>query len=376
MANKIYKTQFKNGYHYLVGYVPYTVNGIKKHKEVTYRVINHNKITNAEKKAFDEKVKHTELDIANKANSKDYFNTIFMEHFNVFVKHEGKAPSRAKILERFENRIKPYFDGIKIVDIDSFLVQKFLNELLRDKDLKASYVRHIFFDIKRVFTQLHIDGKIVRNPMISLKAPKIEKERPTAPSYEQLQKIKERVNNSKINPTFRLAINIIINEGLRVSECCGLCLDVIDLIKKEIEINRTVTDFKGKFFLSDRTKSYESQRFLRVTDDTINIIQEFLKNNILKPYKENDKIYLIQQNDGTPITPKYIANCYYKVVKAMIKKGELPTGTRTGIHKVRTTITTHYKQLGLDSERIAMFLGHTPEINRGNYTGKIIVSIH
>ena len=83
MANKIYKTQLKNGYYYLVGYVSQTVNGIKNYKEVTYRVANHNKITNAEKKAFDEKVKQTELDISNKAKSKDYFNTIFMEHFKV-----------------------------------------------------------------------------------------------------------------------------------------------------------------------------------------------------------------------------------------------------------------------------------------------------
>lgn len=375
MAHKIYKTQFKNGYHYLVGYVPHTVNGIKKHREVTYRVKNPAKITKAEKTAFDAKIKQIEIEIETQANSKDFFNVIFLEHFNTFLEEDGKASSRVKNLERFENRIKPYFEGVKVIDMDSFLMQKFFNALIHDNDLSAGYVRQIFFDIKRVLTQLHVDGKIPRNPMASLKAPKLEKIRPTAPSYAELQKIKTRINSSKINPAFKLAINIIINEGLRVSECAGLCLDIIDLSKKEIEVVHTVTDLEGKLLLSDTPKSFESHRFITVSDETINLIQDFLKNNILKPYT-NNKIYLIQKEDGTPYNPKYIANCYFKVVTAMIKKDLLPEGTRTGIHKIRTTLTTHYKQLGVDSEKIAMFLGHTPEINRDNYTGKIIVSIH
>ena len=376
MANKIYKTQFKNGYHYLVGYVPYTVNGIKKHKEVTYRVANPAKISSAEKKAFDAKFEQTKTEIEKQSNNKDLFNTIFERHYKIFVKPELKESSRVSYEKRFQNVIKPHFEDKKLQDIDSFFLQQYFNELLYIKNLSNGYVRHIYFAIKKVLHHLHMDDKILKNPMLLVNLPKSEQVLPTAPTYEQMQLIKKYINASDINKSFKLAMNIIINEGLRVSECCGLCLDEIDLQMGVVHITHTVTDNKGKILLSDETKSYNSDRHITFSDETMKLINDFINQNTLKHYKENNKTYLIQHDDGTPINSKYVANCYFKLVSAMIKKEILPKDTRTGIHKTRTTLSTHWKQIGIDAAIISRHLGHDETMNKKRYTGKLIIKLH
>ncbi len=256
--------------------------------------------------------------------------------------------------------IKSYFGEQRVKDIDEATIECFLDNLFTSHGLQPRTVKDIRVYINGIMEYAYKENLISYNPVVNVSISKklaAEYLNDKADdekffSYEEAGRFLEIVKDHPFYELFYMALFF----GLRREEVLGLRWSSINLKKKTMLVNHTVT--KGtKINRLNVTKTKASKRTYPLTDDQVKMLG-YLKYNEQKnrrlfgdSYYDSD--YVFKHADGSLYYPDTITKAFGKVIAA---NPDLPQGIT--FHGLRTSCVSILVHDGKDVKSIQEWVGH------------------
>ena len=286
------------------------------------------------------KLKLQDYIIKPKWNKIDITVSDWIEKYVLSLKEKVKI-STYSVYERYmNNHIRPFFDRIKLRELNKMLLQSFVNSR---SGLSPSTVRGIFSTIKEALKLAHDEGYIDAI-WIGVILPKKKKSSIDVFSKEE-QRLIEHTLNIQETPN-DIGILICLYTGLRIGEVCGLKWDDINFQSNKLYVNRTIQRMSvdGKSQLVELPpKSESSCRDVHVPI----FLMEYLKD--AKSIAAN--AYVLSLNSHV-MDPRSYQNQYKRILeKCGVKYRHF--------HSLRHTFSVRALELGFDIKTLSEILGHS-----------------
>jgi len=198
-------------------------------------------------------------------------------------------------------------------------VKGYLAYLIADKKKNAATVALV-----RAALKFHYDGVLKKN-IVTLKTPKIQKKLPTVLSREEVKKLIE------FAPTYKskLILMMLYSSGLRVSECCNLKTNDLELDQKMGWVRNGKGGKDRMFILSD------------------GVIEG------LKSHNSKGSEHLFSNKAGKPLSARNLQ----KIVGTAARRAGLTK--KVSPHTLRHSFATHLLESGESIRKIQELLGHS-----------------
>lgn len=240
-----------------------------------------------------------------------------------------------------EGKILPYFQKLKVCDIDTIKVRKWQNELLSYRDingkpLSQTYLKTINNQLSALMNYAVTHYRLPSNPCRAAgsigKSKADEMNIWTQKQYEQFSGVIQK-------SAMKLAFDILFYTGIRTGEL--LALTPADILpSKRIDINKNYAKVQGEeLFLEPKTP--KAKRCISIPDFLYNDIQEYLS-----------KLYRIGKGDRIFY---FTRSALDKEMKMMAKIAGLP---QIRVHDLRHSHASMLIEMGFSPLEIANRLGH------------------
>ena len=273
----------------------------------------------------------------------EYNVSKFVDEFLVAKEiEEGCAPSTIKA---YRYDLEKFIDMVGDLKLSSpFLRQRirlFLKKL-KDKDYTKKGISRKIAALRSFFKFLDLNEFIEKNPMKTIKSPKIRMEE-NLPKFLDLPDIKKILKqlknskkfNSKKSKRYYLLVRLLYATMARVSEVCNIKVSDINFEKGYIRL-------RGKG---------NKERIVPVDSKTLNVIKESLVNRLF--YDDDD--YLLVNTRGDQLTPRVVQNDIQNIKeKCGFSDSKIITP-----HVFRHTGATHLRRSGMDISELQDILGHS-----------------
>lgn len=252
-------------------------------------------------------------------------------------------------------RMTDYFGSrdITLQEIKPKHIQDFYGHLLGE-GLSGNTVKHYHANIRKALQYAMRTDIIPSNPADKVELPKIQKYNPSFYTSDEVKGLLSEVVGTKLE----IPVMIDCFYGFRRSEVIGLKWSAIDFEKKTITINHTITQFKGKLIVRDKTKNNSSRRTLPLEP----IVESFLL-ELKEKQKENKKLcgnsynqewveYICVDDCGNLIRPDYVTETFLKLLKKRNLK-------QIRFHDLRHSCASILLKNGANMKEIQAWLGHS-----------------
>jgi len=263
---------------------------------------------------------------------------------------ESTAQNRSKFsqkedLQRFRT-LCIFFGDMRLADIKPSTILEWQNNL----SFAPKTIRNYRGTLNIVLNVAFADGYILSNPLTHTKPPKKIKKEVKVFSNDEIELLLSRTEGQFHN---MLYFNFF--EGLRGSELIALKWCDVDFSTKKININRRIRERD-----IDKPKGHKER--------TIDLMPQATEALLNQWEITSDNEYIFVTDKGTPYTKQDILT---DRLRRLCKK--LCISPR-GMHTIRKTCNTLYRQHGLNSTWIMQQLGHeSEEVNIAHYTGKVSI---
>lgn len=253
---------------------------------------------------------------------------------------------------------------IKDSEISDIPVQKINSKMLKDYlQSITSYAQTTIDKIYQLLGQAFrrsIDRRyIIENPMLKeeVKKPKSDKKTKTveALTLEEEKKLIDILINQESSHKYKNIILLMLFTGMRIGEVLALRYDNIknSISKSQFFVNDTLTrDDEDNVILreedNNRTKTKNSARWIDITPEVKQILENSLKNYIINP----DNLLFYDEVDCRLITPSEV-NSYLRRINSKYKISK-----NMHNHMLRHTFATRLIEAGTDIDVIKNKLGH------------------
>ena len=216
------------------------------------------------------------------------------------------------------------------LEIESDTVNLFVMGL-RHSDMSGKSIRRYLSSIRGFFNFLIDNGVMVKNPALSIQAPKIDRVLPKTSDFDDLRNMMNLKTNHYSELRAVLMIELLYSCGLRVSELVGINI-------KDLDVNEGFVRVMGKG---------GKARFSPIGSSAINVLETYLTK---RPESESDALFLNQKD--LRISPRSVQN--------IVKKRALDVGVSINVHPhmLRHAAATHFLQSSHDLRTVQEFLGH------------------
>jgi site-specific recombinase XerD len=196
--------------------------------------------------------------------------------------------------------------------------------------------------LRSYFKFLTLNEFIEKNPMSTIKSPKIKLEE-SLPKFLDISdidilftKLKDRtLFNSRKSQRYYLIIRVLYSTMARVSELCNIRI-------RDIDFNEGYIRLRGKG---------NKERFVPVDKRTLEMITEYLSNRITYDPEE----YLIVNTRNQRLSPRLV-QADIKHIKELCG---FPDSKIITPHVFRHTGATHLRRSGMDISELQDILGHS-----------------
>lgn len=317
--------------------------------------------------------------------SGDRGNISLEEFSKVFLRDHCANHSPTTVggmISKLNTHILPKLGKYKLNKIDTLLLQRFINGLLKsrkilggkanivtDEEISTTTANDVYRLLRNILNRAVDWGFIKENPILKVKAPPIadtEKVIFTLPEFKNI------INLIRKEPIEDQCLYLIsICTGFRRGEVIGLHIDDIDLSENELNINRDIVrDNLHHEVIEKDPKTKKSIRNVPIPDFCVNVILEYLdwrerKIEWLKlkypDFKETNNMFL--SSKGDLMRPEYPANKW----KKFIKKNNLKDVTLHGLrHSYCTLQVNENSDLGI--KEVQELMGHSQTSTTLHYT--------
>lgn len=249
------------------------------------------------------------------------FLDYWIDTYASFNLHYSTTISYINIIK---NHVKPRIGLYKLWQLDTRLLQEFINKIYVEYAFSKNYMASILKVIKGSLKYAcYTLNYINTNPAEHVHAPRIDKINKDSAHIFTEEEIEKILNRFRGTHSIYYAFLTAYYTGMRVSEVYGLTWDCVDFDKKTITINKNIIK-KNQFGLPKRKnitkghsvgiwyygdcKNPQSRRTISVGDTLINALKEYKQEQ-----EENRKFY----------GDSYL--CYYekKVLNEITKREEI-----------------------------------------------------
>ena len=295
------------------------------------------------KKVLDEKTKINK--IVNNENV-GYFIIQWLELNKIRL----KLSTYAKYHNTINNYLLPFFNEIKIKNLDNKTIELFTTKLLEEgkigNPLSPKTVKDILILLKEIIKYIEIDCNINLN--IQIIYPKILKKENHVLTKEQFinlnQVLLDNIDDCKFGVLIAMAT------GIRIGELCALKWKNISLSDSYIFIEKTMQRIKNlnsespkTIIIEESPKSSTSNRKIPIPENLLSLFYKF---------KKSDECYLLTGQANKFIEPRLLERKFSKYIKlAGIEKAYF--------HMLRHTFATMCIEEGFEIKCLSEILGHS-----------------
>ncbi|KKN04321.1 hypothetical protein LCGC14_1098590 [marine sediment metagenome] len=267
----------------------------------------------------------------------------FMEDFLVSKEvEEGCAPSTIKA---YRYDLEKFINFVGDIDMNSPLIRQRIRLFLKKiKDLnytKKGIGRKIA-TLRSYFKFLTLNEFITKNPMSTIKSPKIKIEE-SLPKFLNVsditimfKKLKDRtIFNSKKSRRYYLIVRLLYSTMARVSELCNIKI-------RDIDFDNGYIHLRGKG---------NKERIVPVDRKTLELFEESLHNRSSYDTEE----YLLTNTRNHRLSPRVVQSD----IKSIKEKCGFPDSKIITPHVFRHTGATHLRREGMDISELQDILGHS-----------------
>ncbi|MGI8775602.1 MAG: tyrosine-type recombinase/integrase [Actinomycetota bacterium] len=190
---------------------------------------------------------------------------------SVFSNREVRPATKAKHESLLRARVLPFFGSMPLNAIQRSDVQRFVKELKAD-GCSPWTVRGCYSVASQVFQEAMIEKLIPASPCFKIELPKLQGGEKRYLSPEAVQRLSEAMPEQH-----RALVLFAAYMGPRWSECAGLKLENLNLLKREVKIVATVERVKGGFQWVELLKNDASRRTLKLPPFMVEILARHLE---------------------------------------------------------------------------------------------------
>ncbi|MEJ2279252.1 MAG: tyrosine-type recombinase/integrase [Candidatus Lokiarchaeota archaeon] len=264
---------------------------------------------------------------------------------------EGCRPST---IRAYRYDIKKFMKIAGDLKVNSPVVRQrvriFLKKL-KDKGYTKKGISRKIATLRSFFKFLTLNEYVEKNPMSTIKTPKIRIEE-SLPKFLDLSEIKKIMNelqsgkkfNTKKSNRYYLIIRILYATMARVSELCNIRI-------KDVNFKKGYIRLRGKG---------NKERYVPVDSKTLIIIKKSLEDRLI--YEPDD--FLIVNTRNEQLTPRVVQND----IQIIKDKCNFPDSKVITPHIFRHTGATHLRRSGMDISELQDILGHSSPNTNFYYT--------
>ena len=261
------------------------------------------------------------------------------------ISKEVEEGCSSSTIKAYRYDLNKFLDIIGDIEIDSPTLRQrirlFLKKL-KDKGYTKKGIGRKIASLRSFFKFLTLNEYISKNPMSTIKSPKINLEE-NLPKFLKLSDMEEifkklkdrRFFNSKKSSRYYLIVRLLYSTMARVSELCNIQIKDIDFDKGYIKL-------RGKG---------NKERIVPVDQKTLEIFKEHLHNRI--SYSSED--YLLVNTRNNKLSPRVVQND----IKIIKEKCGFSDSKIITPHVFRHTGATHLRRSGMDISELQDILGHS-----------------
>jgi len=219
-----------------------------------------------------------------------------------------------------------YQDKKNLLDVERGDIRAFVAVLHRFTSSKRTISRRLSA-VKSFFKFLCKEKRLTINPARLVKGPKLSRRLPEVFTQSQMEKLLSEENTSLLRD--RTIVELLYDEGLRISELAGLDIEAIDFERGEIKVFG-----KGK-----------KERILPLSSKAADLIKKYVGDRKTGPLFvgiRTDKRLSVRRIRG-------IVNYYLS---------QLTSAPTTKPHALRHSFATHLLERGADLRAVQELLGH------------------
>jgi len=267
----------------------------------------------------------------------------FVEDF--LISKEVEEGCAASTIKAYHYDLNKFMSLVGDIDMNSPMVRQrirlFLKKL-KDMEYTKKAIARKIATLRSYFKFLTLNEFIDKNPMSTIKSPKIKLEE-ALPKFLNISdvevifnKLKDRtLFNTKKSQRYYLIVRLLYSTMARVSELCNIKIN-------DIDFNNGYIRLRGKG---------NKERIVPVDIRTLEIFKEHLKDRI--SYDPED--YLLVNTRYQQLSPRIVQ----ADIKSIKEKCGFPDSKIITPHIFRHTGATHLRRSGMDISELQDILGHS-----------------
>lgn len=267
-----------------------------------------------------------------------------MDLFFNYLRSERRYSSHTLLsyqtdLRQFAAYLQATYELTDIAEADHTLIRSWVVTLMQ-QDLDPRTVNRKIACLRSYFKFLLTTGRVSRNPMLRIKAPKMAKKLPDFVPEESLNSL---LNSFEFPDTFvgardQLVLELLYGTGIRLSELIGIAPDDVNLHGQTVRV----------------TGKGNKQRLVPLNQSLLTVLEHYIafrKREI--GAIDNTSAALLVTDKGEPMYEKLV----YRTVKHYLSQ-ITTASSQQHPHVLRHSFATHLLNKGADLNAIKDLLGH------------------
>lgn len=304
---------------------------------------------------------------------KHTFGELMNEWLMVFKKSAVTPRTFEGIIRNFKLHIEPQIGNMKVYEVDTFVVQKVLNNLI-DQDYSVNTIKKNKHLISQFF-EYAIDNKwVLQNPTNRVQVRAKDKAQSKKEKYKALPpevriKFLEALNRDEANFIKPLCICLMFS-GLRIGEALAITWGNVDFENKTLKVEQAITQepkfdsngkVKSRTTIIGTTKTTCSVREIPIADIVVETLQHWREKQIERQNTNPDvtadltakNAFIFANDDGSVRT--YFGS--RKIFDGWKKRHKL-TNYNIHFHGLRHTFSNMLFEMNENPKVIQQLLGH------------------
>ncbi|MFA8997949.1 tyrosine-type recombinase/integrase [Clostridioides difficile] len=318
LVNAFVRKRNKN----FIVYLEYPDN-LGKRKQKNMGSFSKKRDANKKLNEIKEKIYNKDFSIVNEINNSKKDKTLYSNDitFGEFVLDFLESHKKNICISTYDsysricnNHIIKHLGEYKLSELAAIHIQDYI-DLLSD-DLNPKTIRVHINILKLVIKRAYKLKLIDENLIDDIEAPRAKKYKNNIYDKEQMLNLIESCNNANIE--MKIAINLALGLGFRLSEILGITWDNVDFEENTILIDKITSRTKGKVLLKE-PKTESSTRIVSAPKEIMDLLKECklkqMKNTLKKGSIKNKYNLVFFDKEGKPIAEDVISKKFNRFLK-------------------------------------------------------------